>query len=528
VRAVVLTGATSTARFFLNERPSLDLHAETGGKNALLVSALADRELAIRDLLASAFGYAGQKCSAASLAILTPHIYDDVHFLAQLRDAAASLVVGSAWEPSSLVTPLIRPPGPELSRGLTELEPGESWLLEPRCDPDNARLWSPGIKLGVQVGSFSHQTELFGPVLSVLRADGFEHALQIANATPYGLTSGLHSLDEREQARFIEHVACGNLYVNRTITGAIVGRQPFGGHKASSVGPGAKAGGPNYVSQLQDWSDREHVPAIGSASGRGNVELLAPLLDWARAELEPPDIERFIARIKSYGRWLEQYFWEKHPSAPVLGQDNWLAYRACGPLLAVAAPGCRWLDVASVVAAARLSGSDLCLSSMRGDGGLSPARFEALGKAGQVPAHVESLPEIMSRLTGAAPIDGPLASARGAHASGRGGSAFERLRWLGAPEVDPPEALLRACARAGCHVSRRPVIAHGRYELLFYHREQTVSVDYHRYGHLGWKSDGIHVGTAAGRSQRAEAQSPAPKMNSSATFSPSGPAARGP
>jgi len=106
-------------------------------------------------------------------------------------------VVGSAWEPPSSVTPLIRAPEAALLRGLTELEPGESWLLEPSPRPDNPRLWSPGIKLGVSAGSFTHQTELFGPVLGVLRARDFEHALELANGTPYGLVGGLHSLDER-------------------------------------------------------------------------------------------------------------------------------------------------------------------------------------------------------------------------------------------------------------------------------------------------------------------------------------------
>jgi len=93
------------------------------------------------------------------------------------------------------VTPLIRPPEAALQRGLTQLEPGESWLLEPKQHPDNPRLWSPGIKLGVSPGGFTHRTELFGPVLGVLRARDLEHALELANGTPYGLVAGLHSLD---------------------------------------------------------------------------------------------------------------------------------------------------------------------------------------------------------------------------------------------------------------------------------------------------------------------------------------------
>lgn len=488
IDAVVLTGATSTARFFLEQRPNLDLHAETGGKNGLIVSALADRELAIRDLVGSAFGHAGQKCSAASVAILLPEVHDDLSFMRELRDAAASLVVGSAWNASSVVTPLIRPPNPALLRGLTELESHETWLVEPRCHPENPRLWSPGIKLGVQVGSFSHQTELFGPVLSVIRARDFEHALEIVNATPYGLTAGLHSLDEREQARFIERVACGNLYVNRTITGAIVGRQPFGGHKQSSVGPGAKAGGPNYVSQLQEWADADVPRSRGVTSEERRLRPVVRLLEWAKAELEPSDHERLVARIQDYAGWLEAYFTRRHASPAVLGQDNWLAYTKCGPLLAAVGEGHRLIDVLSVAAAARLAGNEFHLSLIEGvPGELTASALAVLGRIGGFAARVEPVEDIEARLSGAAG-GFPEESARRGPSGTRQTSRYERIRWVAAPRVAPPENLLRAAATAGSYVSTRPVLGHGRYELLFYHREQTVSVDYHRYGHLGWRT----------------------------------------
>jgi RHH-type proline utilization regulon transcriptional repressor/proline dehydrogenase/delta 1-pyrroline-5-carboxylate dehydrogenase len=474
VAAVVLTGATSTARFFLEQRPLLDLHAETGGKNALIISGLADRELAIRDLVASAFGYAGQKCSAASLAILLAPVHDDPHFHEQLRDAALSLSVGSAWDPASLVTPLIRPPGPALLRGLTELDPGESWLLEPRCHPDNPCLWSPGIKLGVAPGSFSHQTELFGPMLSVLRADDLEHAITLANGTPYGLTAGLHSLDEREQARFIERVQCGNLYVNRTVTGAIVGRQPFGGHKASSVGPGAKAGGPNYVTQLQVLSDAApEGKKVEEASLAALPAAARALLVWAREHLDSPDAAALHARIDDYQGWVERYFRAASTSSPVLGQDNVLVYRPAGPLLLVAADGGRALDVASALGAGLVSGCEMHLSlSGDGVGSLASRQFVLLGQVARVPIYVESPGEIAARLD-------------------RNATKFERLRWIGEPGVAPPDALLRSAAAVGCYVSTRAVLAHGRYELTFNHREQTLSVDFHRYGHLGFRSEGL-------------------------------------
>src|SRR5438093_7459966 len=250
VGAVILTGSVETARLFLGWRPDLTLFAETSGKNAIIITSLADRDQAIRDLVRSAFGHNGQKCSAASLAICEAEVYDDPDFRRQLRDAAASLGVGQAWEPSSRITPLTQAPGAALRRALTVLDEDEAWLLEPRPATDNPWLWSPGIKLGVRPGSFFHRTECFGPVLGLMRAADLDEAIALANATPFGLTSGIQTLDDRETARWVNRIEAGNLYVNRPITGAIVGRQPFGGWKASSVGPGAKAGGPNYVLQL--------------------------------------------------------------------------------------------------------------------------------------------------------------------------------------------------------------------------------------------------------------------------------------
>lgn len=250
VASVVLTGASSTAELFLSWRSDLHLLAETSGKNALIVTPAADTDLAVKDIVKSAFGHAGQKCSACSLLILTGDLADDTAFLRQLRDAAASLRVGSAWDLATTVPPLIRQPDPTLLRGLTQLEPGESWLLEPKQDKANPNLWTPGIRLGVKPGSWFTGAECFGPVLGVVRARDLDEALAIANASSFGLTGGIHTLDPREIARWTERVQVGNAYVNRPITGAIVQRQPFGGWKRSAYGAGSKAGGPLYVASL--------------------------------------------------------------------------------------------------------------------------------------------------------------------------------------------------------------------------------------------------------------------------------------
>ena len=248
VDSVILTGAYETAELFRSWKPAMHLLAETSGKNAIVITQAADLDLAIRDLVRSAFGHAGQKCSAASLAIVEARLYDDASFMERLADATRSLVVGLPIEAGSVVGPLIGEPSPKLLRGLTQLDDGERWLVEPQSL--GAELWSPGVRVGVRPGSWFHMTECFGPVLGVMRADDLDHAVELQNATPYGLTGGIHSLDEAEIDRWLAAVEVGNVYINRGITGAVVQRQPFGGWKRSSVGCGPKAGGPDYVAEL--------------------------------------------------------------------------------------------------------------------------------------------------------------------------------------------------------------------------------------------------------------------------------------
>jgi RHH-type proline utilization regulon transcriptional repressor/proline dehydrogenase/delta 1-pyrroline-5-carboxylate dehydrogenase len=423
VDAVILTGSVETARRFLEWRPDLRLFAETSGKNAVIVTALADRDQAVRDLVRSAFGHNGQKCSAASLAICEAEVYDDPAFRRQLRDAAASLAVGSAWEPSSRVTPLTQPPGPALGRALTTLDPGEEWLLEPRSLSREAPLWSPGIKLGVRRGSFFHQTECFGPVLGLMRAADLDEAIALANDQPFGLTSGIQSLDDREVTRWLERIEAGTLYVNRHITGAIVGRQPFGGWKASSVGPGAKAGGPNYVLQL--CRSRPATPP-------GE---------------EPDAVLR--AAADSYERAWREHFALAHEPIRLLGERNVFRYRPCRRILvrAEAATAAGRLALSLALLAARTCGVPVAVSLTDGQPGAWP----------EAETTVESEARLIARLE-------------------LGG--FERLRAL----VPIARETRAAAHAAGVGVLDAPALAAGRLELRGYLREQTISRIVHRYG----------------------------------------------
>ncbi len=238
---------------FRSWKHDLPLLAETSGKNAIIVTPSADLDLAVADVVKSAFGNAGQKCSAASLVILVGSVATSERFRRQLADAVTSLAVGYPQDPATQMGPIVEPAQGKLERGLTVLAEGEEWLVQPRQLDDTGKLWSPGVRDGVQPGSEFHLTEYFGPVLGIMTAKNLDEAIGLQNAVDYGLTAGIHSLDTDEVARWLDTVQAGNLYVNRGITGAIVRRQPFGGWKRSGVGPGAKVGGPNTLLVLGSW-----------------------------------------------------------------------------------------------------------------------------------------------------------------------------------------------------------------------------------------------------------------------------------
>ena len=268
IAGLILTGALATAELFLSWKPDLNLMAETSGKNSLLISASADIDSAVKDLVQSAFGHAGQKCSAASLGIVDSTILKNPAFLKQLKDAVVSLSVGSGVKYGTTVGPVIRAPESALLRALTTLEAGETWLVEPRQIDSAGFTWSPGVKLGIKANSWSHKNEWFGPVLGIMEAPNFATALKWQNDVDFGLTSGIHSLDSSECSEWITEIEAGNLYVNRSITGAIVNRQPFGGWKRSSVGATAKAGGPNYLSQLRKWASLTDTASLKESANQ--------------------------------------------------------------------------------------------------------------------------------------------------------------------------------------------------------------------------------------------------------------------
>jgi RHH-type proline utilization regulon transcriptional repressor/proline dehydrogenase/delta 1-pyrroline-5-carboxylate dehydrogenase len=439
--AVILTGSWETAQLFRSWKPELRLFAETSGKNAIIVTPHADLDQAAHDVVRSAFGHAGQKCSAASLAILVGEVFHSARFRRQLQDATESLVVGTTDDLATELPALIRPPEGALLRALNDGAAG--WLVRPQVSETDPRLWSPGILDAVAAGSWFHRTECFGPVLGIMAADDLDHAIELQNATPFGLTGGIESLDPHEVDHWLARVEVGNAYVNREITGAIVRRQPFGGWKRSSVGPGAKAGGPNYVAQFGTFLDDE-VPA---QRGTPSEEIL--------------DLQRMLVRnlTTDDGAWLQAaaehdaYCWEheygiEHDPSALRVEANLLRYRPHPDVAVRIEADAALRDAARTLIAAHRSGAGLDLSAAPGF---------AWGSNGSLGFQEESLEELIDRL-----------------------GAGARLRIVGALSID---ARRRAQSRE-IEVFDNPVAGSGRRELPLYLREQTVSRTLHRYGNL--------------------------------------------
>ena len=255
VKHIILTGGTETAQAIAHQNPRKPLSAETGGKNVMILTAKGDRDHAIMNACRSAFGNAGQKCSACSIFLVERSVYDSSEFMEKLKDCASSLKVGGVWNAGNIVGPMITNQNEKLERAF-KLEKGEKWLIAPEFIDKKKYILKPTVKIGVKPDSYTFRTELFAPLLAVTPFDTLEEAVNLVNGLDYGLTSGLQSLDEGEQKYWKNHVLAGNLYINRGITGAIVNRQPFGGMKLSAFGPGLKAGGPNYCAQFMEITDK--------------------------------------------------------------------------------------------------------------------------------------------------------------------------------------------------------------------------------------------------------------------------------
>ncbi|MGN1263186.1 MAG: aldehyde dehydrogenase family protein, partial [Prevotella sp.] len=420
IKHIILTGGTETAQAITRSNPTTPLSAETGGKNVIILTASGDRDHAIMNICASAFGNAGQKCSACSLLLVERSVYDDPEFRSKLQDCATSMKVGSVWEAGNVIGPMITNENDKLLQAIERLEPGEEWLVAPRFLDKKRYILAPTIKIGVKPGNFSFRTELFGPMLSVCPFDTLDEAISLVNGLDYGLTSGLQSLDEKEQKKWRDSIMAGNLYINRGITGAIVNRQPFGGMKLSAFGGGIKAGGPNYCSCFTYITDK-----AGSKT------------DYR----------------KSYAEAYEKEFRHPRDWNKCYGEQNMFRYLPLkgGMVLRLFKDDTN--EQAEMVAlAAKTCGTPLTISFAPDDD-----RTEALAKTG-CKLKKESLGDFITSM----PI-------------------YERIRTC---RADLPREIYERAADTNKYIATAAPVKNGRVELIHYIKEQSVTFEYHRYGSI--------------------------------------------
>ncbi|MGK9147924.1 bifunctional proline dehydrogenase/L-glutamate gamma-semialdehyde dehydrogenase [Plantibacter flavus] len=508
VDRVLHTGSFEDAARFRAWRPALPMHADVGGRNAIIVMPSADVDLAVADVVRSAFGHAGQKRSAASLVILVGSMGRSERFRRQLVDAVRSLRVGWPSDGRTELGPVIEPAGPQLLAALTEPRLGEQWLVEPKLLDDSSvnfgepsnRLWSPGVRTGVQPGSPFHLTETFGPVLGLMQVQTLGEAIDAQNAPAGVVTAGLHTLDPVDVGEWIDAVQAGNLAVNRATTGAIVQRQPFGGWKRSALGGGAKLGGPNALAVLGDW-----LPDQGSQSRtlhlRGLDTRIVKLIEAAQPSLtyEAFDVLRRAA-LSDAVAWGNE-FGEVTDVSQLGVERNLRRYRPVAVAVRVAA-GADLGDALRVLIAAVRSRSRFTVSL----GGRLPREVRDWLTLLEVPVALETDDQWLARMGARGALDGSdgfsAGSGGGVDALARSASeTVSRVRIVGRrrePELvtvpggvealrPAPEPLVAQLAEVlggdpEVAVYAGPVTQAGRVELLPFLREQSISITTHRYG----------------------------------------------
>lgn len=472
----ILTGGEDTAYQILKENPELFLSAETGGKNATIVSKMSDRDQAVKNIIHSAFSNSGQKCSATSLLILEEEVYRDEGFKRTLIDAAQSMSVGDPFDFKNKLGYLSDTINSKVEQGLV-LADGEEWVLEPKFANDNPYAMQPCIKYGVKEGSYSHKNEFFTPILSVMCARDLEHAVSIANSTGYGLTSGFESLDEREWDYYLKNIEAGNIYINKPTTGAIVLRQPFGGIKKSAVGFGRKAGSYNYVAQFLN---------IESSGSKGDFELGHTFIDKIQYLMNKTqdsniknDLQEFIRTAKNYAYFHENEFLQKRDFVHIRGEDNIFYYMPVKSVVYRARLEDSMEDILSIVFCAQMINAKLTIS-------VKPTEIsESLGFLLE---NIETL-QLKNINVKYQSLEVFIKSA----------CEYELIRYLLPPNLDLKNKdnsndntayknLMQELGLQGKLIAHHKPYKNGYFELLFYHTERVSSIAFHRYGNLGSRS----------------------------------------
>jgi RHH-type proline utilization regulon transcriptional repressor/proline dehydrogenase/delta 1-pyrroline-5-carboxylate dehydrogenase len=468
VDRVVHSGSRHAAKLFHSWRAEMVLSSTTGGRNSMIVTPSADLEAAVADILSSAFDHGGQAPTSMGALILVGSAGGSSRFLGRLTDAVSSLPTGRPGSIGAGLSALARPAGTRELETLESLFEGESWRVRPRKLDRAGRLWSPGLRDGVQPAALFRRPERRAPVLDLVRVATLEEAIGVQNAHGFGLSAAIHSLDPSEVETWLDSVEAGLLCVNRSVVTTLADRVPIGGWNRSILGPSRAAGGQDSAISLGSWEPV--APRPGSTVTLDGVG---------------PDVARFIAAaqpgmnfsefdwVRTSARsdeaaWLRVYA-ARHvaigaePPEHPLREFAELAvqrYRALAVTIRLS-EGARLVELVRVLAAATRTGAPVAVSSA-------------------VPLH----PGLIA-LFGA--FDSPVqvaqvlveSDARWRARVQAGEILTTRIRLIGGD----PVVLARVLhGQSGITVLSGPVTTSGRVELLPFLREQSICVGRFRPG----------------------------------------------
>ena len=318
---------------------------------------------------------------------------------------------------------------------------------------------TPSVRWGTKNNDFCHMNELFGPVLSVMCAEDLDDAIDIVNSTGYGLTSGIETLDKREQDHWREKIIAGNLYINRGTTGAIVIRQPFGGMRKSAIGSGKKAGGFNYVSQFMNLEYKE-TNLYDSCSTQYTNQMRIFL---TRDTVFNDECEAALRHICNFAHWHEVEFLKEHDYAHIRGESNVIRYLPVQSVLLRLEEDDALEEILTTIMAIKMVGATLHLSIPKRSKKAELIWLEAkqsafIGKDDSFSREDED--ELIAKIPG-----------------------VQRVRFLHPDNVT--QNIYEAIADKAIYIASDNFVSHGRLELMHYFIEQSISNSYHRYGNLG-------------------------------------------
>ena len=407
-----------------DETSTPDIVIPRGYKNAIILTAKGDRCHAIMNACHSAFTGAGQKTASCSLLLVERSVYESADFMEKLKDCASSLMCGPVWNAGNVVGPMITADNARLQCALN-LDEGERWLVEPQFLDEEHRILRPTVKIDVKPGSYTFRTPLCAPLLAVTPFDTLEQAVAMVNGLG-SITSGLQSLDEQEQRYWKDNIRVGNLYINRGITGAVVGRQPFGLLSDTPEVVALKSGGPNYLLQFTNIYDKP-----GSTTNFHD--------SYAQC------YEREFARARNL-----------HPE--IRGEQNIFRYRPLpgGGMIFRFFGGETVEQVQMVIEAARTVHTPLTIS-------------------------LDQDHPIIQKMMNCQSVNCKYVTRRfeSVHSFCQAVKNYERVRSI---SHDVPPEVMEAVMAAGRVIIPVPPVSNGRIELMRYLQEQSIVNEYHRYG----------------------------------------------